>query len=316
MAQDQLIWIPDEHYQMKQDCNLRQSSCSSNDSDIVYCVNPLLELRNNKSETVLLHAASEGRSDSVTFLINQGANVTAMDSDGNTFLMLMIKRTDGTNLGLFLNEQNKLLHVSQYDSGNDSITLRSAFEAVINAKNHDCETPLILAVRTKNTDLVTSLIDFNADLNACNDGEQTVLHEAVYNFTEPEILEALVLGGACVNGDPDFFGNGPLHVAVRRKSSEAADWLMFSGAVLRERNKDGQEVSDIAINNQMWAVVNRVMEAEKTKRANCRVAFEYYLIDRIECMDCLARFNECFEKLWKGAYHHFGAEKRLKEATG
>ena len=77
----------------------------------------------------------------------------------------------------------------------------------------------------------------------------------------------------------------------------AVDWLMSNGAVLRERNRDGQEILDLAINKQMWTVVDKVLSAERSERVKSRVSLEQHVADRIDCIDCLNRLNECSPNL-------------------
>ena len=58
---------------------------------------------------------------------------------------------------------------------------------------------------------------------------------------------------------------------------------MSNGAVLRERNRYGEEIIDMAISRpkQMWTVVDKVLRAEKNERVKSRVSLGHHVADRI-----------------------------------
>ena len=89
-------------------------------------------------------------------LLVNGADTEIRDKDGNTGLMLMIKRGN--------NEVSKMYLLSNCD---------------INAKNKLKETPLILATRNNNNDIAFELIKRNCIVNA-----MTVLDESALNIAK------------------------------------------------------------------------------------------------------------------------------------
>ena len=94
---------------------------------VAYCRNTdksLLELKNNKGETALLHAAYERCLAGVRLLFQRGAERAITDSQGNTLLMLIVmkKSYDEIIRNNFVKkaENEELLDLILYGSNNES----------------------------------------------------------------------------------------------------------------------------------------------------------------------------------------------------
>ncbi|MFP4374136.1 MAG: ankyrin repeat domain-containing protein [Spirochaetaceae bacterium] len=120
-------------------------------------------------------------------------------------------------------------------------------------------TPLHWAARQGHVEVVRTLIDNGADVNASDVFGRTPLHLAV---SHPEVVELLLDAGAGVDAR-DQLSNTPLHRAV--PSLETVDALIRAGADVNARNTGGNTPLDIAMrygnSRRAVEVVQRLVEA-------------------------------------------------------
>lgn len=120
-------------------------------------------------------------------------------------------------------------------------------------------TPLHWAAQHGHVEVVQTLIDNGADVNARDVFGRTPLHLAVGH---PRIISLLLDAGANVDAR-DSLSNTPLHRAV--PSIESVDALIRAGANVRAENTSGNTPLDIAMrygnSRRSVAIVQRLVEA-------------------------------------------------------
>ena len=120
-------------------------------------------------------------------------------------------------------------------------------------------TPLHWASQHGHVEVVQTLIDNGANVNARDVFGRTPLHLAVGH---PAIIALLLEAGANVDAR-DSLSNTPLHRAV--PSIESVDALISAGANVRAENTSGNTALDIAMrygnSRRSVAIVQRLVEA-------------------------------------------------------
>lgn len=120
-------------------------------------------------------------------------------------------------------------------------------------------TPLHWAAQHGHVEVVRTLIDNGANVNARDVFGRTPLHLAV---SHPRVIALLLEAGANVDAR-DSLSNTPLHRAV--PSIESVDALIRAGADVRAENTSGNSPLDIAMrygnSRRSVAIVQRLVEA-------------------------------------------------------
>jgi Ankyrin repeats (3 copies) len=102
-------------------------------------------------------------------------------------------------------------------------------------------------VNVQSSQIVTLLLDNDADIEACDSNGETPLHYACRN-NRAAVVDALVVAGAKV-GAANLRGDTPLHVTALHTSdsnTEAIKALVVAGARLGSRNNEGKTAYDMA----------------------------------------------------------------------
>ncbi len=121
---------------------------------------------------------------------------------------------------------------------------------LIDSKNHDCMTPLMLSVCHNQIDMIKKIIALEPCLTAMNYNGHTALHLAcIQNRTECAML--LIENDHCSElvSQIDNFGNTPLHYVISRRNikTNLVIALKENGANIYTSNFDGKTVIDLAI---------------------------------------------------------------------
>jgi ankyrin repeat protein len=165
-----------------------------------------LNCRNEAGDVPLILAARGGHIDLVQFLLDEGADVHAVNESGDTAL------------------------ISASESPSNTAVLKLLLErgAGIDCKNDLNRTALVEAASIGDLQNVTLLLQHNPDLNVVTREEETALTFAVV-YGHLDIMKALVDAGADVNWR-DTKGWSPLTYAVFGSNAEMERCLLDAGA--------------------------------------------------------------------------------------
>jgi ankyrin repeat protein len=144
------------------------------------------------SSTALHVAALNGNYGIAAFLLENGADVDAVTTDGCRALHFAVK--------------NRYQDPSIID-------LLIAHGAAVEARDRDGNTPLLLAAFKGNTHLVPALLAHGADARACDDTGATLMHSFTYlkdRIKDRKLAKSLLEHGADVNAT-DLQWRTPLH---------------------------------------------------------------------------------------------------------
>jgi hypothetical protein len=121
--------------------------------------------------------------------------------------------------------------------------------ANIDARRSDGVTPLVLAVRSRNFDVVKFLISKGADVNVNNGFRNATLLHEVARKGDIELVQLLISKGANVNarGDGLIQGGTPLHDAVAAKKYEVFKYLVSVGGDVYVKSVVGWTPLDIIV---------------------------------------------------------------------
>ncbi|KAJ6016323.1 ankyrin [Penicillium herquei] len=164
-----------------------------------------MEERNGDGKTPLLVAATCGESEIFDFLLKNGTDSRIMDKDDN----------DDTALHLAC------------ASGNHS-TVRAVLEkneSLLNEKNKEGKTPMLVAGSCWNFEIVRYLSNYNQDLNVIDEDENNILHKVSSDFRTDLVCWALEKG---VPFQLNSSKRSPLHIACYNNCPDTLAILLAS----------------------------------------------------------------------------------------
>lgn len=179
-------------------------------------------------------------------------HVAAVQGDVNCLKLLLDNQADVRVL--YGAERRNPLHLAAFEGNVDCIRLLlHTSKAQVNAKDSLGRTPLHLAALSQSVDSVEELLDNGAEIDICDEMQETPLHSAVVKTRQSiDVVKLLISKGANVNAK-DQFGQTPLHIAAFNENSKLATLLIHSGADLSAKNRG--KISALA------SVVRRVPDA-------------------------------------------------------
>ncbi len=195
---------------------------------------------NSEGETAL-HYAARGLSPSpqiVETLLGSGAPVNAQDQAGRTALMNGLESREVTQLLLTQDADVKL-------------------------RTKDGESVLLYAAGRNMTWLIKPLIDRGGDVNTRNKRGETPLMwatGAIDSVDKPQMVQVLIDNGADVNL-ADREGTTALMFAAQKGLTSSIRTLLREHAQAATRNKDGQTALDVAKKSGREAIVKLLSEA-------------------------------------------------------
>jgi ankyrin repeat protein/CHAT domain-containing protein len=198
-------------------------------------------------DSQLIEVAITGDTETIKFLIDNGADVNAKDKNGYTALMVAVKHDHIELVKLLIDKGvdvnvkhkgNKTALMSAAKRGNtETVKLLIDKDADVNAKDKKGKTALMIAARLGNTKTVKLLIDKGADVNAKDSSDYTTLMRAV-RLGNTEIVKLLIENGADVNAK-NKADRTALMSSVVFKKAETTALLLEYGADINDMDKFG-----------------------------------------------------------------------------
>ena len=162
---------------------------------------------NNENATALMLASKKGSVDAINVLISAGADQTIEDANGNTWIHYA-----------FGGDGNKDVLQSIIDLGAD-----------VNATNKENATALMLASEKGNVDGLTVLLSAGANTTLEDAVGNTWIHYAIYGDCSKEILQSIIDLGADVNAKNNK-NTTALMLAIEKGNAAATNVLLSAGA--------------------------------------------------------------------------------------
>lgn len=190
--------------------------------------------KNHRGYTPLRDAVRLNKIDEVKFLILKGADLTERDKEGNDILLYAI-----------VTEAPYEMIDNIIKSGAD-----------VNTKNNAEQTPIMIALAQKNTDLLKLLIKSGANTQNVSEGLSLLYY--AYNKKAPsEIMEILLANGADVNST-DNEGNNLLLRALKDNDEMTAMFALNNGADINQKDNEGETPLSFVLQNK---VAPQIMDA-------------------------------------------------------
>ena len=171
--------------------------------------------RNDKG-TPLIEASSKNDEKQVNWLIEHGADVNLQDEDGDTALHFACRSHASLEILSCLIENG----------------------ASINACTNCKVTPLMMAVENCRKDVVSFLIEHEANVDLQDEDGDTALHFACRSHASLEILSCLIENGASINACTNCKVT-PLMMAVENCHKDVVSYLIEHGANVDLQDEDG-----------------------------------------------------------------------------
>ena len=222
--------------------------------------------KNQEVTNELLFVAGSANMEKITRLIQEGADVNAVDGFGNTVLMfaalgnsnpdvLRVLIENGADVNAAKNDGiTPLMFAANRNSNPDITQVLIKNDAGVNAADNEGRTPLMLAaVNNSNPDVLRVLIENEVDVNITAHNGMTPLMFAARRNPNPDIMQVLIENGAIVN-TADNEGRTPLMFAVENNLNlEIIRTLIENNADINATKQDGMTSLLYAINRRNFS---------------------------------------------------------------
>lgn len=233
----------------------------------------------DRGESALHYAARNGYRHLVEFLLDEGADMSSINTEGFTPVEVAMKHDyrsivelmvakgaevsihiaaylgdvdqlsyfkGGSDVTIKDHENNTPLHYAAMSGSKKVSQLLITRGANINAKGKDGATPLHIAAKEGHRDLVEFLIGKGANIDARDDTwDETPLHWAAYDGHKG-VVELLIAKGANIHVK-DKDGYTPLHWTVDAGHGDVAELLLAKGADVNAKTNNGKTALSVAM---------------------------------------------------------------------
>ncbi|KAK7074366.1 hypothetical protein SK128_009451 [Halocaridina rubra] len=215
---------------------------------------------NKRQETPLHFASYTGNVKIIKLLVHAGANITAIDKEGNTPLHVAIS-------------------AKQIDAVQELLNFRKNEKEYLNklltTTNNIKKAPLHIAARTGSVKVLKMLIGNGADATAIDEDGYTPLHVAVENNND-DVVDELLKHQENKNENfsdlldvPNNAQKTSLHFAAHTGNLDIFKRLLEAGADITAIDKDGFTPLHIAVATEKDHIVHEIVMFEKIKRESC-----------------------------------------------
>lgn len=196
----------------------------------------------NQGNNSLLQAALAlenyaGSTDIIDFLIKNGASTKIKNKNGETLENILTDLMQGYTSDTV----KKLDNIFTAIDGNHEKQIKQMlldYPERLNTKNESGDTPLLYALRHNNDLYALGFINSGADLQAIDNDGNTALHLAAQNGYTDCVKALLTQRGDLIN-QPNNMGDTPLIRAAASDKTEIVEMLISSGANLNHQGAHG-----------------------------------------------------------------------------
>jgi len=190
--------------------------------------------------------------EAVELLLEYGADVNSVNSDGDTPLFTAVRYCDDPAMvnmlilaGADVNYKNSegispLKYAAVYNQNPEILRVLLDSGAEMNAKDEDGFTPIHSAVLNDNPEVLQFLIDEGADVNIRSDNGSTPLMEACWKAKPLDFLKVLIQNGADVRAVNEQKMTALMYAAKYYDSVEVFEYLIGKGSKVKARNNQKQ----------------------------------------------------------------------------
>ncbi|XP_016982435.2 histone-lysine N-methyltransferase EHMT2 [Drosophila rhopaloa] len=195
-----------------------------------------VNIMDSELRTALMCAVMNEKCDMLNLFLQCGADVAIKGPDGKTCLHIAAK------LG---NVEATQLIVESYRASRNI----TSFLNFIDAQDEGGWTAMVWAAELGHTDIVSLLLNQEADPNICDNDNNTVLHWSTLHNDGLDTITVLLQAGADCNVQ-NVEGDTPLHIACRHEVTRMCIALIANGADLMIKNKAEQLPFDCIPNEE------------------------------------------------------------------
>ncbi len=218
-----------------------------------FLIKLLSKIRDDLDNTLLHHAAREGKVKCLKLLIGCKLNVNERKTDEEQISCLFMCKNGETkcantlfrssiSVNVYHFQGKTPLHLAAHNGHQECLELLIRQGADVNAKDEDDMTPLHFAAFYGRADCLEVLLANGADVNARGIRQNTPLHTIGYSpigskAEKDRCVEMLIKAGADVNAkDADDYS--PLHIAALNGKVNCLEVLLANGADVNARNNE------------------------------------------------------------------------------
>ncbi len=221
--------------------------------------------KNNEGK-IPLFIALEGNDPLLIKALAQGVDLAIANQAGNSLLHQAIRHNKNDFAKMILQKNPSLIdQINQQKEtplalaakleNNQMINFLIANNANIESRNSDNATPLIIAISNNNIDGAKQLLSYNADPNATDKHSDSSLHKAV-GFKRITIIDDLLKNGASIDKQ-DLLGNYPLHIALTKDLPGHIIIKLISPTNINASNNAGNTPLSLTKNKQSMLALLR-----------------------------------------------------------